>query len=361
VVTALGLGLTLLATVSLLDATISAQVADNLPERAPSFFFVDIQPDETEAFDRLIDSFSTAKEYKRTPMIRGRITALRGVAARDAKVASDSKWALAGDRGITYAAKPPEGTVITDGQWWPADYSGPTLISFDSDLAKGMGLKVGDTMTLNVLGREIEGKIANLRKVDFKTGQQNFIIVVSPGLIDKAPHSFLATVRVAPSQEEALYRAVTDRFQNVSTIRVKDAIAQVNVLLQELGDGVGAASLLTILASLLVLAGAIAAGSRARLYDATVLKVLGATRARIAAVTLIEYGFLGIVTGVIALAAGAFAAATVARDVLDVGFAFDVKAALLTVLGGGAATLIFGLVGAWAALAARPAQLLRAP
>jgi len=135
VVTALGLGLTLLATVSLLDATISAQVADNLPERAPSFFFVDIQPDEATEFDRLIAGFSTAKEYKRTPMIRGRITALKGVAARDAKVASDSKWALAGDRGITYAAKPPEGTVITDGEWWPQDYSGPTLISFDSDLA----------------------------------------------------------------------------------------------------------------------------------------------------------------------------------------------------------------------------------
>jgi putative ABC transport system permease protein len=361
VVTALGLGLTLLATVSLLDATISAQVADNLPERAPSFFFVDIQPDETAAFDHLIGSFRTAKEYKRTPMIRGRITALKGVAARDAKVAGDSKWALAGDRGITYAAKPPEGTVITEGAWWPENYSGPTLISFDDELAKGMGLKVGDTMTLNVLGREIEGQIANLRKVDFKTGQQNFIIVVSPGLIDKAPHSFLATVRVAPSEEEAVYRAVTDKFQNVSTVRVKDAIAQVNGLLQELGDGVRAASLLTILAGLLVLAGAIAAGGRARLYDATVLKVLGATRARIALVTLIEYGFLGIVTGIIALAAGAFAAATVARNVLDIAFVFDWKAALLTVLGGGAATLVFGLVGAWAALAARPAQLLRAP
>jgi putative ABC transport system permease protein len=361
VVTALGLGLTLLATVSLLDATISAQVADNLPERAPSFFFVDIQPDEAAQFDRLIAGFSSAKEYKRTPMIRGRITALKGVPARDARVASDSKWALAGDRGITYAAKPPEGTVITDGQWWPENYAGPTLISFDDELAKGMGLKVGDTMTLNVLGREIAGKIANLRRVDFKTGQQNFIIVVSPGLIDKAPHSFLATVRVAPDQEEAVYRAVTDKFQNVSTVRVKDAIAQVNVLLQELGDGVRAASLLTILAGLLVLAGAIAAGSRARLYDATVLKVLGATRARIAAVTLVEYGFLGIVTGVIALGAGAFAAATVSRDILDVAFVFDAKAALLTVLGGGAATLLFGLAGAWGALSGRPARLLRAP
>jgi putative ABC transport system permease protein len=138
-----------------------------------------------------------------------------------------------------------------------------------------MHLKLGDTITLNVLGRELTGTIANLRKVDFANGRQNFILILSPGIIDHAPHSFLATVRVPDKDEEAVYRAVTDAFPNVSTVRVKDAIAEVNTLLQQLADGVRAASLLTILAGLLVLAGAIAAGGRARLYDATVLKVLG--------------------------------------------------------------------------------------
>jgi putative ABC transport system permease protein len=361
VVTALGLGLTLLATVTLLDRTISAQVADNLPERAPSFYFIDIQLDEAGAFDATVAHFKSASGYRRTPMIRGRITALNGTPARDVKVGSDAKWVLAGDRGLTYAAAPPEGTEITEGKWWPASYQGPTLISFDADLAPAMGLKLGSTITLNVLGREITGTIANLRHVDFKTGQQNFVIILSPGLIDHAPHSFLATVRVAPRDEEALYRAVTDRFQNVSTVRVKDAIAQVDALLQELSDGVRAASLLTIVAGLLVLAGAIAAGGRARLYDATVLKVLGATRARILGVTLIEYGLLGAITGAIALAAGTLAASLVAREILDVRFVFDGKAALLTVIGGGAVTVLFGLAGAWAALSARPARLLRAP
>ena len=276
---ALGLGLTLLATVTLLDRTISAQVKDSLPGTAPTFFFIDIQPDEIAAFDKDIARFPTASGYKSSPMIRGRITALNGVAAKDAKVASDARWALSGGRGITYAAKPPEGSDIVSGKWWPANYSGPTLISFDADLAKGMRLKLGDTITLNVLGREIEGRIANLRDVNFATGRQNFILILSPGLIDKAPHSFLASVRVEPRDEEPLYRAITDKYPNVSTVRVKDAIAQVNGLLQELGDGVRAASLITILAGLFVLAGAIAAGQRARLYDSTVLKVLGATRA----------------------------------------------------------------------------------
>ena len=361
VVTALGLGLTLLATVTLLDRTIHAQVKDRLPGTAPSFFFIDIQPDETARFDAAIHRFKSAQDYKRTPMIRGRIVSLNGIAAKDARIAPEAKWAVSGDRGITYADAPPQGTVITDGQWWPKNYAGPPLVSFDAELAPGLGLKLGDHIVLNVLGREIAYTIANFRKVDFSTGGQNFVIVTTPEPIIHAPHSFLATVRVEPKDEEPLYRAVTDAFPNVSTVRVKDAIAQVDTLLQELSDGVRAASLLTILSGLLVLAGAIAAGSRGRLYDATVLKVLGATRARIAAVYIVEYGITGLLTGVLALGAGALAADLICEQVLGVAPTFDAGAALITVVGGGAATLLFGLFGAWAALAAKPAQLLRAP
>ncbi len=255
----------------------------------------------------------------------------------------------------------PTAPEITEGKWWPKGYAGPPLVSFDADLAPGLGLKLGDRIVLNVLGREIGYTIANLRKVDFSTGGQNFVIVASPEPIVRAPHAFLATVRVDPGQEEAMYRAVTDAFPNVSTVRVKDAIAQVDTLLQELSDGVRAASLLTILSGLLVLAGAIAAGSRGRLYDATVLKVLGATRARIATVYIVEYGLTGLLTGVLALGTGTLAADVICEQVFGIRLTFDAGAALLTVLGGGAATLLFGLVGAWAALGAKPAEQLRAP
>jgi putative ABC transport system permease protein len=359
VITALGLGLTLLATVTLLDRSIASEVDDALPARAPSFFFVDIQPDQTAAFDKTINGFKSQSDYKRTPMIRGRITSLNGVPSDQAKVKSDSQWVLNGDRGITYSATPPPGTTITRGDWWPANYSGPTLISLDQDVATGTGLKIGDSITLNVLGREISGRIANFRKVDFTTGGQNFVLVLSPGLIDKAPHSFLATVRVDAADENAMYNAVTDQFPNISTVRVKDAIAQVDTLLQQLAEGIRAASLVTILAGLLVLAGTIAAGARTRLYDATVLKVVGATRFQIALVYIAEYGVLGIATGIIALGAGSLAAWIAAQQILNITFVFDGSAALMTVLGGGAATLLFGLLGALAALRARPAARLR--
>lgn len=361
VVVALGLGLTLLATVSLLGRTVSAQVRDSLPGEAPSFFFIDIQPDEAIAFDKTIARFPAATDYRRTPMIRGRITALKGVPARDARVDPDSRWALSGDRGITYAAAMPKGTIVTAGKWWAPDYRGATLISFDAELAGQMGLKIGDTMTLNVLGRELSGKIANLRKVDFANGRQNFVLMLSPGIIDKAPHSFLATVRLPLKDEDKVYRAVTDTFPNVSTVRVKEAIAQVNDLLEKLAGGVRAASFVTILAGLLVLAGAIAAGQRARLYDAVMLKVLGATRARIVGLYALEYGSIGLLTGLLALGAGTLAAFLIAKNVFELPFVFDAGAAFLTVFGGGAAALVFGLAAAWVALAAKPAALLRNP
>jgi putative ABC transport system permease protein len=361
VTTALGLGLTLFATVVLVRGTVAAQVRDALPESAPTFFFVDIQPNQAADFDRTVAHFRSASSLRLTPMIRGRIIALNATPSRDAKVSSDAKWVLAGDRGLTYAASPPDGTEITSGRWWPANYTGPTLISFDGDLAPGLGLKLGDTITMNVLGRSIVGRIANFRHVNFRSGRQNFVIILSPGLIDKAPHSFLGSVRVDQADEDAVYKAVTDRFPNVSTVRVREAIAQVNTLLQELSQGMGAASLLTIAAGLLVLAGAIAASGRARLYDATLLKVLGATRGRIAAVYLIEYGLLGALTGILGFAAASLAAWSIAKWLFDLRFVFDPLAALITIGGGASATILFGLAGAWTSLASRPAARLRVP
>lgn len=359
VVTALGLGLTLLATVTLLGHTIEAQVRDELPESAPSFFFIDIQPGQAVAFDRVVSRFRSAQDYRRTPMIRGRIVSLKGVPARDVKVAAGSRWVLNGDRGITYAAAPPRDTRIVEGKWWDAAYRGPTLISLDAEVARGLDLKIGDVVGLNVLGREIDGRIANLREVNFSNGRQNFVLILSPGLIDKAPHSFLATVRVAPQDEEPLYRAVTDAFPSVSAVRVKDAIAQLGAMLRQVSVGVGAAGLVTVLAGLLVLAGAIAAGQRARLSTATILKVLGATRGRIFAVYAIEYGLLGIVSGLLATGMGTGAAWIIAKNVFGLPFAFDPVAAALTVAGGGAATMVMGLAGSWQALTERPARRLR--
>jgi len=358
-ISALGLGLTLLCAVLLLEAAVSNELTRSLPKTAPDFFFVDIQQNELNAFDRVIYRFKTASDYERTPMIRGRIVALKGTPAAEVRVSPAARWALAGDRGITYASTPPRDSRIVEGQWWPPDYRGPTRISFDRDLAKGMGLKLGDTITLNVLGRPIEGKIANFRDVDFRTGRQNFLLVLSPGIIDKAPHAYLATVRVSPREEESLYRTITDQFPGVSTIRVKEAISAAIELLSELSFGVRAASAVMLAAGFLVLAGAIASGARARRYDSTLLKVLGATRPWIAGVFAVEYGLIGLVAGIVALGAGIFADWVACTELLGVPFVFEASTALATVFGGAAVTLVAGLLGALAALSTRPASQLR--
>jgi putative ABC transport system permease protein len=310
----------------------------------------------------LVASFPTVENFTAVPMLRGRIVKLKGVPVDKAKVDSSARWALNGDRNVTYSSAPPKDARVVEGPaWWPHAYRGATLVSFDRELAQGMGLKLGDTITLNVEGRDLDLTLYNLRDIDYRAGGANFILILSPGVIDKAPHTFIANVRVGPGDEEAMFLAVSRAFPNVTVIRVKEALAQVGEMLAVLARGVELASLLTILSGILVLAGAVAAGHRARLYDAVMLKVLGATRARLAAVYVVEYGSLGALAGVAALAAGTAAAWALARFVLDIPLVFAGDAVVFTVLGGVVATLGLGLSGGLAALSAKPAGFLRNP
>ncbi len=362
VIIALGLGLTLLATVALTEASVRAEVAGQLPERAPSFFFVDIQQDQIDAFTEMVTSVPSAMEFEATPMLRARIVALNGMSVQEAMLLPEPPEIPDGDRGVTFMAEPPREVTIYDGpDWWPADYSGPQLISLDEDLAEELLLAVGDTITINILGRDIEAEIFNLRDDEFRNVGIDFSMILSPGPIVNAPHTFVATVRMAPEDEDATFAAVTSTFPNITVVRVKEALTQVGVMLEALATGMTAASFVTILAGILVLAGAIAAGHRARMYEAVVLKVLGATRSRLAAIYAVEYGLLGLLAGIAAFAAGAVAGWWVAEIVLEIPFIFADRAMVLTIAGGALGTLILGLVGGFAALSARPAGRLRTP
>jgi putative ABC transport system permease protein len=362
IIVALGLGLTLLATIVLMQGSVEAQIEDQLPSRAPSFFFVDIQSNQIDAFRTLVSGLPGAADFNATPMLRGRIVKLKGVPVEQAEIAADSRWAVNSDRAVTYTATKPKNARVVEGpEWWPASYRGQPLVSFDRNLARGMGLKIGDTITINLIGRDIDLTIFNLRDIDFRTGGINFVLTVSPGIVSQAPHTFLATLRTAPAEENAAFAAVSRAFPNVTVVRVKEALAQVGELLAALARGIEIASLVTILAGVLVLAGAIAAGHRARIYDAVVLKVLGATRARLGAIYAIEYGLLGALAGCAALLAGTLAAWAVAKYVLDVAFVFAPAAVLFTIAGGALGTLLLGLSGGFSALSTKPAARLRNP
>jgi putative ABC transport system permease protein len=359
VVLSLGLGLTVLVCIALIEGNMLAQVRERLPDQAPSYFFIDLQPDQVQEFDRMIATTPGVLGAERVPSLRGRITRLNGVAVERADVAPEAQWAIRSERGLTYAGAMPKGSRVADGKWWPADYSGPPLVSFDTELAKGMGLAIGDTITVNVLGREVTATIANLRQIDWGTLGINFALVFAPGVLEGAPQTWLATARAEPQAEERIYRLVTDRFPNVSAIRVKDALAQVGRIFESIAEAVRLTAGITLVAGTLVLAGAIAAGHRRRVYDSVVLKVLGATRSQVTRAFLLEYGLLGVVTAVIAAAIGTVAAYLVLTQVMRAEWIFLPQAVAGTAVLSTLLTLVLGFAGTWKALGAKAAPLLR--
>jgi putative ABC transport system permease protein len=359
VILSLGLGLTLLAAIALTDANIRRIMREEVPAEAPSFFLVDIQPDQVERFGRIMRAAKGVSEVVIVPMIRGRIVKLNEVPAKQAVVAREARWALNGDRGITYGNPVGARDQVVEGQWWPADYRGPALVSFAADLAQGMGLNVGDTITVNILGREIALKIANLRRVDFSSARMNFIMVVSPGVLEDAPHAHLATARVSLDQEDEVERAVTNAFPNVSVVRVREALETANGLLQQLAAGIRAASFVTLLTGLLVLAGALAAGHRHRLFDAVVLKVLGATKGQVMTTYLIEFAALGAGAGFVAAITGTVAAWSVSTFVMESSFMPSLSTLIAVVIGGAITAMALGIGATWTALSTPAARTLR--
>jgi putative ABC transport system permease protein len=355
----LGVGLTVLSAIALIEGNLRRQLANEMPAAAPNFYFIDIQSDQIQAFEALARAQPGVTEIRSVPNLRARIVAVNGVPAEQVSATPETAWALRGDRGLTYSATPPEGAKLVAGGWWPADYSGPPLVSFDAQLAKGWGIGVGDSITVNVLGRDITLKIASLREIAWRGLGINYVLVASPGLLSAAPHTHIATMRNDVAQEATLLRLLTDRFPNVSGIRVRDALDQVVGLLEKIGFALSAVAGITLLAGLLVLAGAVAAGQRRRIRDAVVLKTIGATRGQIRASFLVEFGLLGLTAGLLAAAAGTAAAWGVVRFVMRADWVFLPGTLAITVLACMAITLAFGYAGTAFALRAKAAPLLR--
>ena len=359
VVLSLGLGLTVLVAIALVEGNFARRIQDELPADAPAFFFVDIQPAQHERLREEILAVPGTGGFHSVPMLRGRIASVQGQDAESALVDPEHAWVLRGDRGVTYAAGPPRDVRILKGEWWPEDYGGPPLVSIYKDVAAAFGIGVGDRIGIDILGRVIEGEVASIREIDFMTMNINFTIIFSPGVLEAAPQTFLATVEATPEAEPLVQRTVASDFPNVTAIRVREALDAVNDLLGKLGTAVRVTAAVTLAAGTLVLAGAIAAGHRRRVYDAVVLKVLGATRADVLRAFAVEYGLLGIVTAAIAGVIGSLAAWAVLTQVMDWGWSFIPWAVISTLLLCSAITLAFGFVGTWRALGQPAAPLLR--
>ena len=354
-----GLGLSTLAAVALIEANVRREVLEQIPADAPSFFFVDIQNDQLARFEQIAHASPGVEAVDQVPSMRARIVAVNGMPADRVKATPDTSWALRGDRGLTYAATPPAGTRIVAGHWWPANYDGPPLVSFDAGLAQGWGVHVGDTIRVNVLGRDIDLRVENLRDIHWQTLSLNFVLVASPGLLEHAPHTHIATVRVAGPDQGALLRAETDALPNVTGIAVADVLAAVAALLGQVAAALAATGSLALAAGALVLVGAVAAGQRRRTAEAVILKTLGATRAQIRAAWLVEFGVLGLAAGVLAGLVGTAASWAVLHYIMHAGWVFMAGTLAGTLFLALAMMLVFGYAGTAAALRTKPGPLLR--
>ncbi len=357
VVLSLGLGLSVLAAVGQIDGNLRRAITGNLPDVAPSYFFVDIQKDQMEGFSQRLESDPAVSRVESAPMLRGIITRIND---RPASEVAGDHWVLEGDRGLTYSPQPPENTRLTAGEWWPQDYSGTPQISFAAEEAQEMGLQLGDALTVNVLGRDITAQITSFREVDFSTAGMGFVMSMNPSALAGAPHSFIATVYAEEHAESAILKDLADRFPNITAIRVRDAIDRVSGLLAGLATATSYGAGASLLTGFLVLIGAAAAGESARRFEAAVLKTLGADRTRILLSFALRSALLGAAAACVALVSGLLGSWAVVNFIFETGFVIIWPSALGIVLAGTTVTLVAGLLFAWRPLSARPARILRA-
>ena len=363
VVLSLGTGLSLLVAVALANAALVNELKGRLPDNSPDYFLLDVPKQDYEALAVRIITAIPATELTEAPMLRGRLVKLKDKPVEEIKAPADAQWVLNGDRGLSYTATVPEGSKVVEGEWWKADYDGPPLVSFEGDLAKKLGLAVGDRVTVNVLGRNLEATISNLREVKWESLAINFVMVFSPNTLQAAPHNVLATIRLpkatGKSAEVALIRDLGQQFPSVSAIRVRDAIDQVNKVFAKIMTAVQVAGGVTLLAGALVLAGALATAQRRRIIEAVILKTIGARRRQILAAHAIEYALLAAVAALVAIVLGSGVAYVAVTKVMDLDFVFAPGAVLVTLLAAAGLIAIFGGIGTWAVLRARPVPYLR--
>ena len=363
IVLSLGLGIALLVTVIEIDGNLQRQFTNELPAKAPSFYFLDIPADQSERFGTFVRTQAPSGRLEEVPMLRGRIISAGGTPVENIKPREDAAWVLQSDRGITYAGEIPAGSRLVEGKWWRADYDGPPLVSFEKRVAEGLGLKLGDPVVVNVLGRNITATIANMRLVDWESLGINFVMVFSPNSFRGAPHTHLATLAYpgggTPAQEATLIAAVAQAFPTVTAVRVKDALDAVGSIVANLVLAIRGASAITLVVAALVLGGALAAGHHYRVYDAVILKTLGATRGRLLTAYGIEYLLIGTATALFGVIGGSLAAWLIVVQLMHLSFTWLPLPALAAATAAVVVTVGLGLAGTFMALGQKPAPILR--
>ena len=363
-VTALGFGLSAFVLLAAVETSLSANIARRVPARAPDYFVLDVPRLRLAEFESAVRQTVPGAKIRAVPAMRGAILAYgpQGAMTRvaDLKSIPEDAWALRGERGLTYADAVPEGNTLTAGEWWPKNYAGEPLVSLDERLAEAIDLKLGDRITISLLGVERSARIASFRRIDWDSMGFNYVLVFSPNAISDAPHNLVATIDVPLGvPKTGLLRQLVRAFPTSSVIETGSLLREARALLTQMSVAILAAASVTVLAGIAVLLGAIAAARASRLYDTVILRVLGASRRQLLLLQLAEYGLLAALLAGVALALGSGIAWLVIVQLFDFDWLPDWRQ-VLGVLGGGLVlVLAFALAGSLPLLRAKPAQALR--
>ncbi|PZU07861.1 MAG: ABC transporter permease [Sphingobium sp.] len=358
-IVALGLALTLFVTLAGIETSLDAEIRQVVPKKAPAQIVLDIPAPQRDRFRTIVARQAPDAQLNIVPVLRGTITAYGRQQVADLPSLPEGAWFLRGERGVTYSATLPEGSDLVAGRWWPRNYHGPPLVSLDAKAAETLGIGVGDTLTVAILGREIEARIASLRRVNWDTMGFNYILVFPPSTLEAAPHSLAATITMDARRNSDMTEALLAAFPGVSVIAVGDVIDQVGTILTQMSRAIMVAASVAIMAGIAVLVGAIAAARQARAYDSVILKTLGATRLQLLGGQALEYGLLAAILAGVALALGCAAAWFVVVQLFEFSWLPDWGIVLATLGGGALLTLGIGLVGSIPLLSLRPSRALR--
>lgn len=360
IILALGMGLTLLITVAMTDAALSSRIQKHLIDEAVAFFFLNVRSDEADNFAESLSQANGVLEVSSAPILRGTIVRVNGVSASEIDPTPDTEWVLRGDRGLSYERDLPGDSTVTSGEWWPRDYDGAPLLSLADDIARGLDVDVGDTMTVNVLGREVTATIANTRNFEWRDIGIHFALIFTPNALQAAPHSFLFTVAMEQDiQTEAdLQRLVGRKYPGVTAIWIREIAKQVNRLADNIGLAIRSSSVLAVFAGILVLGGVMAADHRRRRKESVLWKVLGATRRKVVWMYASEYLVLAISAGVFGGVCGSIASWAITKQVIGLDWIFT-GGVLWVVPATVAVATSLALIGAWGLLGKRACTVLR--
>jgi putative ABC transport system permease protein len=364
-VTALGFGLATFVLLAVIQTSLEANIAKRIPQRAPDYFVLDVPRDRVAEFERAVAEVIPKATMRTVPALRGAILAY-GPGGRMTRVADlkdnipEKAWALRGERGLTYADAVPEGNSLTQGKWWPKSYAGPPLVSVDDEFAQAVGLKLGDRITVSVLGVERTAAIASFRRLDWENMGFNYVLVFSPNTLADAPHNLAATIDVpAGASKAGLLRKLAQAFPATSVIETGGLLREARALLSQMSAAILAAASVAVFAGLAVLFGAIAAARASRTYDNVILRVLGASRRQLLLLQMAEYGLLAGALALVALALGSGIGWLVITQLFDFDWLPDWPWVLAVLAAGLALVLGFALAGSLPLLRAKPAQALR--